>query len=213
MQWLALGHGRSAFIGAVAIFVVDHSSTINGFWLQHIAFPGNHHKPTLAIIKKILFNWCGECLTLLLLPYSSTSTSGLTVYLGRQTQEGPNANEVSRSVTTIVKHPSYNSNSHDNDITLLQLNSPVDFTDYIKPVCLASSNSTFFNRTVSWVTGWGNTNTGGKYLIYLTLIRVTTYCTIAIVDNILLFNVFLSFPAFIETSTGSASAYCWKQAV
>ncbi|XP_051742649.1 prostasin [Ctenopharyngodon idella] len=92
--------------------------------------------------------------------FDDTSTSGLTVYLGRQTQQGPNENEVSRGVAKIVKHPNYISSSHDNDITLLQLASTVSFTNYISPVCLASSSSTFFNRTVSWVTGWGNTNAG-----------------------------------------------------
>ncbi|XP_042576111.1 transmembrane protease serine 9-like [Cyprinus carpio] len=88
--------------------------------------------------------------------FDNTSPTGLTVYLGRQTQSGTNSNEVSRTVSTIIKHPDYSSSTNDNDITLLHLSSPVTFTEYIKPVCLASESSTFFNRTVSWVTGWGN---------------------------------------------------------
>uniref|UniRef100_A0A671SC23 Transmembrane protease serine 9-like n=1 Tax=Sinocyclocheilus anshuiensis TaxID=1608454 RepID=A0A671SC23_9TELE len=88
--------------------------------------------------------------------------SGLIVYLGRQTQEGANANEVSRNVSQIIKHPAYNSITEDNDITLLHLSSPVTFTDHIRPVCLASANSTFFKSTVSWVTGWGNIRTGAS---------------------------------------------------
>ncbi|XDV12787.1 hypothetical protein PO909_001367, partial [Leuciscus waleckii] len=92
--------------------------------------------------------------------FVGTTTAGLTVYLGRQTQQGTNANEVTRTVSRIINHPSYDSVSHNNDITLLQLASPVSFTDFISPVCLASSNSTFFKQTSSWVTGWGNTNTG-----------------------------------------------------
>ncbi|XP_048053039.1 transmembrane protease serine 9 [Megalobrama amblycephala] len=92
--------------------------------------------------------------------FDDTSTSGLTVYLGRQTQQGPNANEVARSVINIIKHPNYNTNTQDNDITLLQLNATVNFNNFISPVCLASSSSTFFNRTVSWVTGWGNIKSG-----------------------------------------------------
>lgn len=130
----------------------------------------------------MLFNWLVECLTLLLLPYSSISTSGLTVFLGRQTQQGPNPNEVSRGVSNIIKHPNYNKVTKDNDITLLQLNLPVNFTDYIRPVCLASSSSTFFSRTVSWVTGWGNTNSGGKYLVLLIFISVSKCCTLTVAD-------------------------------
>uniref|UniRef100_A0A3Q3LV34 Peptidase S1 domain-containing protein n=1 Tax=Mastacembelus armatus TaxID=205130 RepID=A0A3Q3LV34_9TELE len=78
-----------------------------------------------------------------------------TVVLGRQNQEGDNLNEVSRRVAKIVLHPKYDSNTADNDIALLRLSSPVQFTDYIRPVCLAASGSVFNNGTVSWVTGWG----------------------------------------------------------
>ncbi|XP_051571652.1 transmembrane protease serine 9-like [Myxocyprinus asiaticus] len=92
--------------------------------------------------------------------FDSTLTDGLTVYLGRQTQPGTNSNEVSRTVSQIIKHPNYSSSSHDNDITLLHLSSFVNFTDYIRPVCLAAADSTFFNRTASWVTGWGNVQSG-----------------------------------------------------
>ncbi|XP_034150908.1 tryptase isoform X2 [Esox lucius] len=90
--------------------------------------------------------------------FPSTNTSGLLVYLGRQYQQSINPNEVSQSIAQIIVHPSYNIATHDNDICLLQLSSSVAFTDYIQPVCLAAADSTFFNGTVSWVTGWGNIN-------------------------------------------------------
>ncbi|XDV13925.1 hypothetical protein PO909_002223 [Leuciscus waleckii] len=92
--------------------------------------------------------------------FNSVSTSGLIVYLGRQTQEGTNADEVSIGVSSIIKHPNYVSSTNDNDITLLQLASPVKFTDFISPICLASSNSVFFTQTSSWVTGWGAIHSG-----------------------------------------------------
>uniref|UniRef100_A0A3Q3M6F4 Peptidase S1 domain-containing protein n=1 Tax=Mastacembelus armatus TaxID=205130 RepID=A0A3Q3M6F4_9TELE len=87
--------------------------------------------------------------------FSSTSTNRWQVFLGRQNQEGKNPNEVSRTVDRIILYPSYESNTDNNDIALLRLSSPVQFTDYIRPVCLAASGSVFNNGTVSWVTGWG----------------------------------------------------------
>ncbi|XP_040918369.1 cationic trypsin-like [Toxotes jaculatrix] len=86
----------------------------------------------------------------------STSTAGLLVYLGRDTQQGLNLNEVSRSVSQIIPHPDYNSNTNNNDMALLRLSSTVEFTNYIKPVCLASEGSVFAAGTTCWVTGWGN---------------------------------------------------------
>ncbi|XP_059181146.1 transmembrane protease serine 9-like [Centropristis striata] len=92
--------------------------------------------------------------------FSSTSTSGWRISLGRQNLQGDNPNEVSRTVAEIILHPNYDSASNDNDIALLRLSSPVTFTDYIRPVCLAASDSVFNNGTDSWVTGWGAVQEG-----------------------------------------------------
>lgn len=93
------------------------------------------------------------------------STRGLVVFLGRQSQEGSNPNEESRQVSQIVNHPDYNSSTNDNDISLLKLRSPVTFTDYIRPVCLAAAGSTFFTGTDTWVTGWGTIGSGGLWML------------------------------------------------
>ncbi|XP_049915642.1 transmembrane protease serine 9-like [Epinephelus moara] len=92
--------------------------------------------------------------------FSSSSTSGWQVSLGRQNLQGENPNEVSRTVATIILHPNYDSDTSNNDIALLRLSSPVTFTDYIRPVCLAASDSVFNSGTDSWVTGWGAVEEG-----------------------------------------------------
>lgn len=94
---------------------------------------------------------------------SSASTFAWKISLGRQSLEGENPNEVSIDVAQIVLHPNYDSDSSDNDIALLKLSSPVTFTDYIRPVCLAAGDSVFNNGTDSWVTGWGRINEGGEF--------------------------------------------------
>ncbi|KAM6963885.1 chymotrypsin-like protease CTRL-1 [Tautogolabrus adspersus] len=86
----------------------------------------------------------------------STSLNVWTLYLGRETQRGPNVNEVSRSVSRVIVHPNYNNTLFNNDIALMKLDSPVNFTNYIRPICLASNSSQFHNSTLCWATGWGN---------------------------------------------------------
>ncbi|XP_075948892.1 transmembrane protease serine 9-like [Anarhichas minor] len=92
--------------------------------------------------------------------FSSDSTSRWQVSLGRQNLQGNNPNEVSTTVARIILHPNYDSVTDNNDIALLRLSSPVNFTDYIRPVCLAASDSVFNNGTDSWVTGWGAVKEG-----------------------------------------------------
>ncbi|XP_076121815.1 polyserase-2-like [Alosa pseudoharengus] len=87
--------------------------------------------------------------------FQSSCTAPLAVYLGRLRQVGSISNEVRRSILAIVRHPDYDSVSNDNDVALVRLSSPVRYTSYIKPVCLAASASTFITGTKSWVTGWG----------------------------------------------------------
>ncbi|XP_045888121.1 serine protease 27-like [Micropterus dolomieu] len=89
-----------------------------------------------------------------------TSTSNLIIYLGRDSQELSNPNEVSRTVSKIIINPNYDVYSNNNDIALLQLSSPVTFTDYIRPVCLAADGSVFKAGMTCWVTGWGNIQSG-----------------------------------------------------
>ncbi|KAL7850291.1 hypothetical protein SRHO_G00196400 [Serrasalmus rhombeus] len=95
--------------------------------------------------------------------FPSSDASQVTVYLGMQALSSSNPNSVSRSVSQVIVHPNYISSTNDNDIALLQLSSSVTFTNYIKPVCLAAAGSTFFNGTLTWVTGWGNI-AGGESL-------------------------------------------------
>uniref|UniRef100_A0A8C5GIR2 Zgc:100868 n=1 Tax=Gouania willdenowi TaxID=441366 RepID=A0A8C5GIR2_GOUWI len=94
--------------------------------------------------------------------FQGATASLLTVYVGRQTQGSSNPNEVSRSVSSVINHPNYNSATNDNDIALLKLSSTVTFTNYIRPVCLAASGSSVHSGEDVWVTGWGTLSEGGS---------------------------------------------------
>ncbi|CAF90212.1 unnamed protein product, partial [Tetraodon nigroviridis] len=80
-------------------------------------------------------------------------SSTLTVVLGRTNKTGPNLNEVSRGINQTFCHPLFNVTTSENDICLVQLSSPVEFSDYVSPVCLAAANSIFSNGNFSWTVG------------------------------------------------------------
>lgn len=89
------------------------------------------------------------------------------VYLGRETQAGPNRNEVRSTVSQVLVHPDYNNTLFNNDIALLKLQSPVQFNDFIRPVCLASNVSQFHTSTPCWATGWGNLRSNCEFHLYV----------------------------------------------
>ncbi|XP_022055650.1 trypsin-2-like [Acanthochromis polyacanthus] len=92
--------------------------------------------------------------------FSSNSPTGFIVYLGRDTQQSLNPNEVSRTLSRVIRHENYSSTTNDNDIALLQLSSSVEFNNFIRPCCLAADGSVFPGGTSCWVTGWGDIRSG-----------------------------------------------------
>lgn len=102
--------------------------------------------------------------TSIFFPIPSSDPGDLTVKLGVEDLDVTGQNVVNRDVIKIILHPDYNDSTNYNDIALIQLSSPVTFSDYIRPVCLAASNSVFNNGTSSWVTGWGDIQEDGRLL-------------------------------------------------
>ncbi|KAK3509232.1 hypothetical protein QTP70_025598, partial [Hemibagrus guttatus] len=63
-------------------------------------------------------------------------------------------------VADIIIHESYNPNTHDNDIALLKLTQPINFTSTVKPVCLPVYDQVITADTQCWTTGFGATQEG-----------------------------------------------------
>ncbi|KAI4904651.1 hypothetical protein NFI96_019427, partial [Prochilodus magdalenae] len=58
-----------------------------------------------------------------------------------------------------ITNPYYNSQTFNNDITLLKLATPAQITDRVSPVCVATSTTSIPAGTRCVTTGWGKTGT------------------------------------------------------
>ncbi|XP_063293289.1 suppressor of tumorigenicity 14 protein [Pelobates fuscus] len=85
-----------------------------------------------------------------------------TAYLGLHNQAQRTSQDiVQRSIKRIVTHKSFSDYTYDNDIAVLELSSPVTYTDFIQPICIPDSTRTFPVGKSLWVTGWGALIEGG----------------------------------------------------
>lgn len=87
------------------------------------------------------------------------------VYLGLHIQQNIGSAVVKKYLKRIIPHPNYNPYTFDNDIALMELDSPVMFTDYIRPICLPAAQHDFPMGNTVWITGWGATREGGEFPI------------------------------------------------
>ena len=79
-------------------------------------------------------------------------------HLGAHSRESVNQHERSYKVTQVILHPQYNNGPlPDNDIALLVLQSDVEFTRRIYPICIPSHGDYFIGQKAQ-VVGWGLTN-------------------------------------------------------
>ncbi|KAB0801365.1 hypothetical protein PPYR_05719 [Photinus pyralis] len=67
----------------------------------------------------------------------------------------PSPYEQLRPITQIILHPGYVDVGFINDISLLQTETPLIFSDYVRPICLPVSDSELKDNRICTVIGWG----------------------------------------------------------
>ncbi|XP_019139510.2 transmembrane protease serine 7-like [Corvus cornix cornix] len=77
------------------------------------------------------------------------------VYMGSHTINEKNNRVAMRSIKRIIVHPQYDQSISDYDIALLEMETPVLFSELVQPICLPSTSRVFLYGTVCYVTGWG----------------------------------------------------------
>lgn len=122
--------------------------------------------PWQAALIRGNFQFCGASI---LSPYwvvtaahctEGTAATTLKVRVGDHNTNSAESSEQTRNVVAKYEHPQYNSRNVNNDMTLLKLDSPLDFNDNVQPICLRSEEVN--SGTDCLATGWGTTSEGGS---------------------------------------------------
>ncbi|XP_068621827.1 serine protease filzig isoform X2 [Battus philenor] len=67
---------------------------------------------------------------------------------------------VAKNVRRVIPHPKYDAATFENDLALLELESPIKYEPHIVPICMPPDDADFTNRMAT-VTGWGRLKYGG----------------------------------------------------
>lgn len=96
--------------------------------------------------------------------HNPIQVSNYKVYLGMYQLGVISPHTIVANVRSIIIDSRYVSEGGPGDIALVQLATSVPYTQYIMPICLPSSTTTFPCGMECWVTGWGARYYGGKVI-------------------------------------------------
>ncbi|KAL2086600.1 hypothetical protein ACEWY4_017659 [Coilia grayii] len=132
--------------------IVNGENAVSGSWPWQVSLQQSNG-----------FHFCGGSLInqywVLTAAHCRVSPGYHRVVLGEHNRGSSSEPLQVKSIAKAISHPSYNSQTFNNDVTLLKLSSPAQLTNRVSPVCMASSGTNFPSGTRCVTTGWGKTGT------------------------------------------------------
>lgn len=129
-------------------------------WQVSLHVKGSGHTCGASVISNRWLVTAAHCVQDdLKVKYSQASV--WEAYMGLHAQGQLGKSTVKSNIKRIIPHPNYNTYTFDNDIALMELESPVTLSSVIWPICLPESTFVFPAGKSVWITGWGATKEGG----------------------------------------------------
>ena len=66
-------------------------------------------------------------------------------------------------VEEVISHEKYDEWTYDQDIMLMKLKSPIEFSDEVSPICLPMAGEEFEPGLKCYTTGWGDLEGNGNF--------------------------------------------------
>ncbi|XP_036379703.1 enteropeptidase [Megalops cyprinoides] len=167
MVWPKSGHGLSEGAGDEGMEVrgmegggtsKENSRVVGGNDTQQGAWPWvvslhwrGHHACGASLIDKEWLITAAHC------AYGrNIHISNWEALIGLHSQYGPESPHTQRlQVDRIIFNKRYNKRTKDSDIAMMHLETQVNFTDYVQPICLPDSDQQFEPGRVCFIAGWG----------------------------------------------------------
>ncbi|XP_063293443.1 chymotrypsinogen A-like [Pelobates fuscus] len=134
--------------------IVNGENAVSGSWPWQV-----------SLQDRTGFHFCGGSLINSLWVVTAAHcgvTTSHRVVLGEYDRSSSAEAIQTKSIARVFRHPSYNSNTFNNDITLLKLSSVATFNNRVSTVCVAASIDVFNRGERCVTTGWGYINASSQ---------------------------------------------------
>ncbi|KAF3860391.1 hypothetical protein F7725_000646 [Dissostichus mawsoni] len=138
-------------------------------WQVSIQIRSRHHCGG-TIVSRLLVLTAAHCFK----RYLRVRRSYFSVVAGLNVLSAPGDGTQIRSIREVRMHKDYNNVTADNDVTLLLLSAPFNFTDHVQPVCtpLYDAQESFLNFSHCFISGWGSPYFKGRLMNRLQEVEV-----------------------------------------
>ncbi|CAG2208652.1 CORIN [Mytilus edulis] len=123
-----------------------------GTWPSQISLHGGENEAYYCGASLIGHSWvmtAGHCVG------GNKDASTITLKIGATRRYAYSAYRQVRKAKNLYPHPKYNPITVDNDIALIELDEPVYFNDYLRPICLPDPTHVTPAGTRCYAVGWG----------------------------------------------------------
>ncbi|XP_011867333.1 PREDICTED: proclotting enzyme-like [Vollenhovia emeryi] len=163
--------GISGHSGATNLLIANGEKTLPGQWPWLVALfvvkKGYEFQCAGSVLTTKHVLTAAHCLKLSLTNNDTILPNLLEVALGRfHLRQFREKGTVNREIASYKIHPDYvHAATGDSDLAILTLRMPVEFSAFIKPICLWSKSTDLqdIHNKVGYVVGWGQDEHGNRY--------------------------------------------------